>query len=203
MNTEELKSARRNLAKGNRDLAYQIYNDEINKGDTYAMFDLARTMIEKKDNIEFAINLMIKSSDLENMRATEYLAYMYRDEQDYVKSFEYFKKLYYNGSFSKILELYNIASITNNEDLCTSYIEMYKDLQSRDVDMYELSGINENLKPIMKMKSVPVLSTDDKCYACKEKLFCTYKNVKILTCGHMFHEMCRIGTECTDESCYL
>jgi hypothetical protein len=95
MNTEELKSARRNLANGKKEIAYQIYNDEIVKGDTYAMFDLARHMIKEKDNLEFAINLMIKSSELENDHATHYLACMYREgnhvDKDYHKSFEYFK----------------------------------------------------------------------------------------------------------------
>jgi hypothetical protein len=104
------------------------------------------------------------------------------------------------------MDVYNIA--LHNEYLCETYVEMYKDFQLKnDIDPYELSDINSNIKPMMKMKNLPNVSTHDKCFLCNEKLFCTYMNVTILTCGHMFHQLCLsdYGMDCPNGgvSCYI
>jgi hypothetical protein len=221
INSEELKRARLNW-ESNKDLARQIYDEEIAKGNSWAMFCLARHIINENkeidktkfktedikeindkninnENIKFAINLMTKSADLLNPRAIEYLAWTYREgkytEKNYSKSVEYFKHIYYTTDIRSLVDIYNIAIY--NEEFCEIYMEMYKNLEERqNVDPYDYGYIMDRTKPIMKMNNIPVISIDDICSVCEKKLFCTYNNVKILTCGHMYHELC-----CSDE-CY-
>ncbi len=191
MNSEEIKRAQRSMKANNKNLAYEILNNEIIKGDIHAMYELSSYMLKEDcENTEFAINLMKKSSELGNNFATIYLAFMYREEND-CKSLEYFKKLYYNGRFEFIIDVYKLALY--NEDICDEYMEMYEDLLTKKdtIDIYLLANIDDEIRPLKKMENIPAtMSNNDICTLCDEKLFFTHKNVMILTCGHMFHERC-------------